>query len=766
MKRILAFVLAALTVLTLCGGSLVSAAGSYSFVEDLGKAYNVTDGLKYREFTISSGVYDNTSAPASVLEFGGDNFMVMSYAGVAGGAATLKDQYALAKAEGYDVVAMVNGDFFSMDSSASPHGNYGYLNEYVVSNGVIVCADNDNPTEYYDGALAIGADGSLKSVMNSKLHFNLYLNGKEANGGLGYINKTGGCKDSANWSDRFYYFDTHSGDKYDENSVNQALTYEVVPGYEVLCKKLNGTDLTINGTLEAEVISVTANTYGGKIGKDEFILFVKTSSPFASQAAALKKGDSVAIAASETNPGAAPITDGAVSVMANVGYLVKDGVNMTETKSEIGSHSVELSARWTAIGKKSDGSWVFFTSEGGTTGEGKQPTLKDVAKAMIGLGCTDVVRMDGGGSSAMYVCDNGTGAPGYKQSSTRAVGDCILVVRRSSEALKVPTELKNQVSELASQAQSKEDDYAKAAYAAAQKVLGDEKSVLGSYLTAFMKLRYALSGKNELGDLMGTATAIVFTDYSEFVLENIRKAYAGASAAFGGVADAAAIKKAYDELKKWLDLKGDVTIDGTDYKKVASGIYLTGMNLSIMADYSCIFTPGMNAASVNLNWSQVIQLRWDKEQEAYMVEQNFFGNGAPTTIKSKLKFTDDIIPEDCIVIGVHGDTASGQANRKIASNAKEGQILVLHGIDLENKTSDIGSYFEFVTPEPKFALGDVNGDNSINSYDYQMLKAYVLGTFKTATDAMISRMNLNGDKKIDSYDYQMLKAMVLGTYKK
>ena len=68
--------------------------------------------------------------------------------------------------------------------------------------------------------------------------------------------------------------------------------------------------------------------------------------------------------------------------------------------------------------------------------------------------------------------------------------------------------------------------------------------------------------------------------------------------------------------------------------------------------------------------------------------------------------------------------------------------------------------------QPEFALGDVNGDKSVNSYDYQMLKAYVLGTYKSATDAMISRMNINGDKKIDSYDYQMLKAMVLGTYKK
>ena len=74
------------------------------------------------------------------------------------------------------------------------------------------------------------------------------------------------------------------------------------------------------------------------------------------------------------------------------------------------------------------------------------------------------------------------------------------------------------------------------------------------------------------------------------------------------------------------------------------------------------------------------------------------------------------------------------------------------------------SYVDSYTDPVKFKVGDVNGDGKIDSYDYQMLKAYVLGTFKTATEEQISRMNINGDKKIDSYDYQMLKAAVLGTY--
>lgn len=60
--------------------------------------------------------------------------------------------------------------------------------------------------------------------------------------------------------------------------------------------------------------------------------------------------------------------------------------------------------------------------------------------------------------------------------------------------------------------------------------------------------------------------------------------------------------------------------------------------------------------------------------------------------------------------------------------------------------------------------GDVNGDKSVDAFDYQMLKAYVLGTFPEATDEQIARMRINDDTLIDAFDFQMLKAAVLGTY--
>ena len=60
--------------------------------------------------------------------------------------------------------------------------------------------------------------------------------------------------------------------------------------------------------------------------------------------------------------------------------------------------------------------------------------------------------------------------------------------------------------------------------------------------------------------------------------------------------------------------------------------------------------------------------------------------------------------------------------------------------------------------------GDINDDGIVNAFDYQMVKAYVLGTFPGATAQMITAMDVNGDGNINAFDYQMIKAAVLGTY--
>lgn len=57
--------------------------------------------------------------------------------------------------------------------------------------------------------------------------------------------------------------------------------------------------------------------------------------------------------------------------------------------------------------------------------------------------------------------------------------------------------------------------------------------------------------------------------------------------------------------------------------------------------------------------------------------------------------------------------------------------------------------------------GDVNGDGGLDAFDYLMLKAYVLGTYKNATAEQIAAMHLNEDGEIDAIDYFLLKRLIL-----
>ena len=60
-------------------------------------------------------------------------------------------------------------------------------------------------------------------------------------------------------------------------------------------------------------------------------------------------------------------------------------------------------------------------------------------------------------------------------------------------------------------------------------------------------------------------------------------------------------------------------------------------------------------------------------------------------------------------------------------------------------------------------IGDINGDNSINSGDLLLLKKYLLGTSGITDKAYISSMDINYDNTINSGDLLLLKKHLLGT---
>lgn len=595
-KRLLCFLLTALLVLPVCGGLLSSAAAEYSFKEDSSKAYEVTDGVFYSEYTLSSGIYENVYVSASALEFNTEDYMVVAYGGAAGGAAYLANQYRLATEDGYEVVGAINGSFFSMDTGSN--GNYGYLNEYLISGGEIYSADNGNTASEFGGAVAFMSDGTFVNVPDSCLSFDLVINGKSIPGGLSHVNKYGGRYKPSNWGNGFYYFDTHSGDLYydvdkDANGkvygemISQALTFDNVPGYQVLCRKVDGSRLAVDNTLRGEVISVSDDAYGTKLAEDEFILFVKADSPNAAYVKDLAAGDKISVTATELGGKSTGITAKADSVIGICGYLVKDGKNLTTSASfnSGAAHDNKTKARWTAFGIKADGSYVFFTTEGASTGSDGSVTLQDVAKAMMEMGCVDVIRLDGGGSSAMYVCDDGTGKAGFKQKSSRSIGDCLLIVKRTSPALqKGKTELKD----LVPQYESKTGKAYKEAVSAAKTVLNSKTSVSGDYFRAYNGLLSVSSAEAELTSAAADAKTAVKDDYAITIWNSIQTLKKEAENLLKGDPSLADMERVGSALRSALSSTGEyennLALGKTYTSKTASNSTYPDTNGSEMTD--------------------------------------------------------------------------------------------------------------------------------------------------------------------------------------
>ncbi len=393
-----------------------SADGTLSYSE--GTTYTIEAGVTYTNLTMTSGQNGNTVSGVAMEFNPKDGFIPMTFVAYAGNVNTLKTQYDVATSAkyGYDVAGAINGSYFTLSKGGLDYAN--------ISNGRLTCAHVD---QYNREVVTFDKNGNMQSVW-SKLEFKLFAEGVELPNAIYCINKQyKNYKDVAPYA--VYYYDTSCG----------TITDTTEAGYEIVCQKTNGTDIAVGKTLTGKVLEVKANTYGTEfetnknIQSDKFVLFVKAESNFATTLKNLKAGSEVSIQVNETNSAAKSAMENALSTITNVGWVVKNGVDQTRIESEIGGHGVTLQHRQTVFGQKPDGTYIFLTTEGASTGSDGSLTLRDAADYFISQGCTNVIRMDGGGSSGMYVKNKaGTGNAGYTQESQRAVADSILVVKRSS----------------------------------------------------------------------------------------------------------------------------------------------------------------------------------------------------------------------------------------------------------------------------------------------------------------------------------------------
>lgn len=297
-------------------------------------------------------------------------------------------------ADGYTVVAGINGSFFDLNTGI-PYG-------LVVTDGVLRSSGSTAAVGFYADGTAIIGEPNLKITLNTAsgswdTFYNKALS--QANGvGL------------------------YSGD-YDNRTKNS------LDAYHVILQPMEGepTELKLNSRLVLEVTGIQQSVKSCEIPEGGFVLCIAENTLYPTALAglqALEIGDAVTV------------TTQIDTAWATVSYAVGGGDVLVENgaaRDTFQLDSAKKSAARTAIGIKADGSLVLYTVDGGSTSKGL--TLPELAQRMLEAGCRTALNLDGGGSTtagALY--------PGYLGNTTvnkpedgtlRACANFIFLVRKT-----------------------------------------------------------------------------------------------------------------------------------------------------------------------------------------------------------------------------------------------------------------------------------------------------------------------------------------------
>ena len=277
------------------------------------------------------------------------------------------------EAQGYRVVAGINGDFFNT-SNGLPIG-------ILVSDGKLLSSD----AGYYaigfreDGSAVIGKPGlSVTADLGYQL--------ADSSGYASQVIRTITGVNKARVSTGGIYLYT-----YEFN--DRHTTGNTEAGVDVICTVTDGS-LAIGSTLTAvvEQVTETAGT-ATAIGPDQIVLSANAlSSAYHTDALRnIPAGAEITL----TITAADEDWNDVVYASGALYSLVEDGSVVSGLPSGQNPR--------TAVGVKRDGTVIFYTIDGRRSGHSIGATLSQVAQRLIELGCVAAVGLDGGGSTTLTV---------------------------------------------------------------------------------------------------------------------------------------------------------------------------------------------------------------------------------------------------------------------------------------------------------------------------------------------------------------------------
>ena len=362
----------------------------------------LTDGLTYNKFTYTDSrgkvqnVFISEYNPAS------SNLRSIAYHKQTSSGATLLADAQAAQNKGMKVYTALNADFFYAAE------DYGTVYTMYSNDGKITASHcwGDN------WLLAVSPDGSMH-VVESWLYYDLYIHGTNFRDPFQYINKRLDASEKTSSDSRIYYFD--------KDIVNSKVP--VTDCDEIYVTYTSG-KLAPGQSLKGKVKAIKS-TGGSSISGNDFVLACRNV-----DISSVKVGDEVEIAIKETKSASKSIVENAVTLVGAKYVLVHNGVDRWKG----GNGDISPDGRSdqycqrAVIGIKADGTVVYFACDGRNNGNGMNFT--QIVELMMGMGCTEVVNYDGGGSVCMVTGDgNGNFTTRYTgESPARSIGNSLLII--------------------------------------------------------------------------------------------------------------------------------------------------------------------------------------------------------------------------------------------------------------------------------------------------------------------------------------------------
>lgn len=274
---------------------------------------------------------------------------------------------------GYNVLAAINSDFFSM-STGVPLG-------IVIENGIYKCSPEGYPSVLFD------ADGRASVVENTAVQIKMTNQGGGEAGteNFGkYVMLTHFNKMRQNGAG-MYLFDEH---------FSTVSTRTSSSGWAVKLKILEG-EMKTKGTMQLQVTEVYEGSSPMTIGSGYMVLTADDKSNLYYQFEKFSVGDTVTLETSCYNNASienAKWGTGAGNIIVQNGAI---------TDSSGWDSALLYKNPRSALGIKADGTVVYYELDGRQPGHSNGISMKQLAQELIDQGCVTAVNFDGGGSSAI-----------------------------------------------------------------------------------------------------------------------------------------------------------------------------------------------------------------------------------------------------------------------------------------------------------------------------------------------------------------------------